>query len=184
VELKSKFLNSIAIAAEKYRNVFIIFLFSAQLVRGIACNIKDWRLKYSAAKETAQFIKNKHMENMVIIGSPDNFVSPIAGYLNKNIYYPEEGRFGSYCLWNKKRLEKIGPDEIIRVANEIKSRDQKDILLILNYKLESRNMTSQLRIIKEFTNSMVQDEIYYLYLLPYRESGFGEILLNGAEEGS
>ena len=175
VELKSHTLNDAAALAEKYAGLFIILALSAHLVHGAASHVRDWKYTHSAAKETAQFIKTSGMEKMVMIGDRDYAVSPIAGYLNNKIYYPRGSRFGSYVLWNKSRAEKdIDPEAMIREAERLVTSNRASVLVILNYKLKAAQLDTLrpggwLTMVGEFTDSSVEDERYYLYVLGYKE---------------
>ena len=127
--------------------------------QGVRVYAKDYLYPFSAAKETAQFIKDKGLEDMLIAGDPDCAVSSIAGYLDKKIYYPREGRFATYAQWDDKRqkwydLNRLKEEPVLQ---------KKRSLLILNENLKAP--PGYMVKVEEFTRAMVPDEKYYLYIL-------------------
>ena len=97
----------------------------------------------------------------------------IAGYLNRTIYYPERKEEGSFAPWldrnNVDILEVLKQiDKLLTPTPNLVNPDS--ILLILNYPLEISNETSQvipstliIQPIKEFEDSILPEERYYLY---------------------
>lgn len=171
-EPKYKFLKRPAIFAEKHLNIFLILMLSSQLIAGVMESVRDWFYQYSSGKETAQFIKENKLENMLMIGDDDYVASIISGYLNKKIYYPRRHEFGSFAAWNKKRINLIAREEVLGQAEKLMLQNQQSVLLILNYKLDPSEMPSHLKMIAQFTDHFdrpeVIGEVFYLYLLPYQ----------------
>jgi hypothetical protein len=166
LEVKSKLLNKISITAEKYRNIFILVILSLHFFWGIYWSGKDYKYSFSAAKDTAQFIKNNHLETMPMLGNEDSYISPITGYLNNKIYYVQGSRLGSYVLWNRKRQTgQINLALLLQEARRLRSENKTSILIILNYSLETDKIPTELKFIEKFTNSKFKEEKYYLYLL-------------------
>lgn len=147
-------------------------MLSSQLIAGVMESVRDWFYQYSSGKETAQFIKENKLENMLMIGDDDYVASIISGYLNKKIYYPRRHEFGSFAAWNKKRINLIAREEVLGQAEKLMLQNQQSVLLILNYKLDPSEMPSHLKMIAQFTDHFdrpeVIGEVFYLYLLPYQ----------------
>jgi hypothetical protein len=142
----------------------------SQFYAGIIVSAEALNEQFSAGKETAQFIKNKHMDKMIMLGDMGEHIAPIAGYLCNTIYYPKISRFGSYFLWNRAGFErKINQAVIFRDAEKLMLQNRQNVLLILTYELKPDEMTRRLEFIRKFTNSLKREEIYYLYILPYNK---------------
>ena len=165
-KLKSRLFNNLAGFCEKHKNKFLIGILSIHLVLGIAASGADWFYPFSAGKETAKFIKDKQMDNMLMLGDMDFPASVISGYLNRRIYYTQSNRFGSFIIWNNERGDHSA-QEILKKAQELTLQRKEDILLVMNYELDTSSALNPIVKIKEFKKSIVPNEKYYLYLMSY-----------------
>ena len=170
IELKPRLFNNPVEFCKKHKNKFIIGILSIHLILGLAASGADWFYPFSAGKETAKFIKDKQMDNMLMLGDMDFPVSIIAGYLNRRIYYTQSNRFGSFILWNNNRGDRSAL-EIIKKAQELTAKRKEDVLLIMNYELDISSALNPIVKIKEFKKSIVPNEKYYLYLMSYDTGG-------------
>ncbi|MFH1905721.1 MAG: hypothetical protein ABIK53_09420 [bacterium] len=166
MELKSQVFNNLARFCKKHKNRFIVVLLSIHLILGIIASSVDWFYPFSAGKETAKFIKDKQMNNMLMLGDMDFPASVVAGYLNRKIYYTQSNRFGSFIIWNNKRGG-LSAHEILKRAQELTLQRKEDMLLIMNYELDISSALNPIVKIKEFKKSIVPNEKYYLYLMSY-----------------
>ncbi len=150
--------------ASQYRKAFFSVLLSAQLAAGIVAFTRDIIIPLSASRETARFIHQQHLDQILLVGSKDYAVSPIGGYLNRKIYYPEIKDMGSFVLFNQKRQE-VNAIAVLEQVNFLLKQNNPQILLILNYELDMANPDLNIAAIANFTNSFMSDEKYYLYLV-------------------
>ena len=97
------------------------------------------------------------MDNMFIIGDSDFAVSSIAGYLNREIYYPRGDRMGSYVIWDERRTRPTEP--ILELGRRRAAEQHQDVLVILNVRDQSAHE------IASFQGSIVDSEDYYIYLM-------------------
>ncbi len=145
---------------------------SIHLATGIHMVISDFQKPFSAGKATAQYIKAQGWENEIIFGSRDNVVATVSGYLDRELYYPEIGSFGSFAQWDKR--EPIRQDEVFTKLKLFfnKNQETKRILLVLNrdsafHNLESGEKLSfeNIEIIadKSFENSWHDSERFFIY---------------------
>ncbi|NEP11713.1 MAG: hypothetical protein F6K14_16165 [Symploca sp. SIO2C1] len=148
----------------KYKNRLIIFILVAQVATGMVAFSRDLFVPYSASRETARFIQTQQLDKMFIVGSQDARVSPISGYLQRQIYYPESKALGSFVLFNNQRTE-VNSTMVLEQISQLIQQQQTDILLILNYELDSSRADLSISPVAEFTNSFIHDEKYYLYIL-------------------
>jgi len=148
---------------DKYKKTLIILILATQVATGIVAFSRDLFVPYSASRETARFIQAQQLDKMFIVGSQDARVSPISGYLQRQIYYPESQGLGSFVLFNNQRTE-VNPAMMLEQVSQL-IQQQTEILLILNYKLDSSRADLSISPLAEFTNSFIHDEKYYLYIL-------------------
>jgi hypothetical protein len=145
-------------------------LLSIHAIAGIHAFSQDLLYSFSGSKEVSQVLNNFPANNVQIIGNQDAAVSPISGYLNKKIYYVENQKLGSFIVWNQERTDKkIELNKIIDFIGKIQSKNRSDIVLVLNYPLERKQISAFPQNITPINFSsnkiIVEDEKYYLYLI-------------------
>ena len=111
------------------RPVAISFL-TIQFAVGIAVWGADSLYPYSASKDTAQFIRDHGLADAVIIGSEETRVSPVAGYLDKPIYYCESSRFGSYIDFSTP-INPVPGRSVARVAHRLALETHREVVIVL-----------------------------------------------------
>ncbi len=147
---------------KRYQITFLMILLYAQLAAGIVSYSRDIFLPYSASREAANYIKSINFRGYILVGSEDFAISPISGYLQTRIYYPESKKLGSFVLFNQQR-QVVNDSEILAQVYDLILQSQKPVLLILNHKLNASQPNLIIKPIKEFTNSFIGNEVYYLY---------------------
>jgi hypothetical protein len=137
-------------------------LLSIQVLAGLIASVIALRAPFSQARATANFLRSKHMDQMFILGDPDYAVSPIAGYLNREIYYPRGNRMGSYVIWDQTPA--VRPQEsVLDLGRQVATEKHQNVLVILN-----RLPDPSAQEIASFTGSVAADEDYYIYLVQPR----------------
>lgn len=153
--------------AEQHQKIFFMLILYAQLLAGIVAFSRDLLLPFSASRETARFIQQEKLDKLLIVGSTDFAISPICGYLNTKVYYPEIKSMGSFVLFTKQRKDVNDQEILDQTISLLKTNNQ--ILLVLNRELNreiyNNNSAISLSSISKFTNSFMSDEKYYLYLV-------------------
>jgi hypothetical protein len=151
--------NRTGLRGPLYRNVVFTGLLAIQAFLGLLVSSMALQLPFSQARATADFIRAKHMDQMLIVGDPDYAVSPIAGFLGREIYYRRGNRMGSYVIWDKARP--VSPEEsMFEVARHLATDQHQNVLLIL-----TQIPNHSVQEIASFTGSIVRDERYYLYVV-------------------
>ncbi|MBP0016274.1 MAG: hypothetical protein J7647_01805 [Cyanobacteria bacterium SBLK] len=149
---------------DRYKKNVLTFILSAQFIAGIVALTRNIIVPYSASRETANYIKNNALDDLFIVGSQDSVMTPISGYLNRQIYYPESKEMGSFVLYNSRRID-VDREEVLSQVKKLLNEGQSQILLILNYELDGFPEDLQIEAIAEFTDSYIYNERYYLYLV-------------------
>ena len=164
-------------ASSKYKNIFIYFILCCQLLGGIYAYTLDLFNPFSESKNASRFIKEQNLQDLFIIGSLDTHVFPISAYLDRKIFYPGSGRYGTFVVWDKKVDAIVKPSVLFQVAVEAINQKNKNVLLILSNELimhkdnnvlsltlEWLNPNIKISKLREFKNSIRGDENYYIYL--------------------
>jgi hypothetical protein len=146
-----------------YEGRFVVAMLSVHLVAATVAVAADLVQPFSASKDVSRFIENQQLEALPIVGSRDSAASPVAGFLDRKIYYPESSRFGSFVVWNRER-RRVDPRQLLRHVRHLLSIEP-EVLLVLNYELDIRAPDLSVVELSNFNHSIVADEHYHLYLL-------------------
>ncbi|WP_204103540.1 MULTISPECIES: hypothetical protein [Spirulina sp. CCY15215] len=152
----------------RHKSKVLTLILLVQLIAGVVAFSRNLIVPYSASRETANYIKNKALEDMFIVGSQDTVMTPISGYLNRQIYYPESQDMGSFVLYNSHR-DDVDRKETLAQTQQLFNEKREEILLILNYELDLFPEELSIEEIAKFTNSYIYNEKYYLYLVSLQE---------------
>jgi hypothetical protein len=152
----------IRFATQKLASFYTAILFIIQPLAGILCATIDLVYPFTASKAAAKFIEEQHFVDTMMVGSNWNLVSGIACYLNRPIYYVENGQTGTFSVWNKKR-SKFSPAEVLEKAAQVSHVTNKDVLLILSY--DPGASASGLYKLASFERSVLKEERFWLFLL-------------------
>ena len=181
IDLKSKTIRFVSKLSEKLAPIAVTVILCAQ-VAGAAIAIGfDLKYPFSANRAVIDYILENKLEKMVMAGDIDYSAQFIPAYLGKEIYYPLSNRFGTYVIWDTQRgdlrlrdaewFQEHAESVIDNVKNLAQQRGE-DILLILNYKTRK---SLPVRKIASFDKSIVADEKYDLYIIPYIETENSEM---------
>ncbi|MBN1674152.1 MAG: hypothetical protein JXR37_24095 [Kiritimatiellae bacterium] len=143
-----------------WRRLVLTALLAVHAFAGIFACVVDWRHPFSAGKVVAGYLRKHDLHHAVLVGDMDYAVSPVAGYLNRKIYYPAADRDGSFIVWDNRR-SRLSRGRILELALERAARQQKDAVLILNYK--TRYADPRVEWLAVFDASIVPDERYVLF---------------------
>ncbi len=142
----------------------MILLVAHLLAATLAVSL-DLVFPFSTSQEAARFIRQNGLAQMLLVGHHDDAASSVAGCLGRPIYYPSTRRWGTFIVWDQtwKNNQNIKAPELVKHAQELMRQYQQDALLLLNYELPPSRLP--ITLLQKFTNSLVPDENYYLYLV-------------------
>lgn len=160
--------------------VSIILL--ANLAGAVIAAGEDWRRPFSANRAAAEYIRAEGLNQLPIAGDVDDAVLAFSHLLGRPIYYPRSDTTGTYVTYDRNvRWRKMKVWGILTRIEEEMRRRGGEILVILNYRLQDRrefelwnrevekrieetgNAAGRLVPVKEFTDTIVPDEHYFLY---------------------
>ncbi|MBL9209804.1 MAG: hypothetical protein JNL92_05010 [Opitutaceae bacterium] len=140
--------------------LFGIHVLAALLAAGL-----EIRHPFSAARAVTEYLHRQGHDDSLLVGHVDNTVSALLGYsAQRQIYYPQSQRWGSYIIWNQTRLAPITDQELIDAARALPRRPGQPVLLVLNRSFDEDLIRgNRLRLLGAFTGAVVGDENYHLY---------------------
>jgi hypothetical protein len=129
----------------------------------------DLLFPFSASRQAAQIIQQQQLENLPILGLNQRPVSPVSGYLDRPIYYPEAQKFGSF--WDISYPKIAGFLPVVE-AVKIFGEDHSSFVAILTEPLELKGLETSSDLIATplayVGPSIVEDEAFYLYRVEER----------------
>ncbi len=151
----------------KFSMLFFILL-SVQLLAGIFAVTIQFFVPFSAARQTARYIRQHNLDRFLIAGNQDVALETVSGYLNKNTFYFSRNAFSTYLVYDDVR-KTPGISAVRSKADSLMKTKGDTILLVMNIPLEEL-ADLNLKKIQSFEKSITLDEIYYLYfLLPMKK---------------
>jgi hypothetical protein len=149
-------------------NAVFTAILACQLAAGLAAGGMDAFRTFSQGRIAARFIASHGLDGLPIVGDIDFACTTISGYLNKRIYYPRGRRWGSFVVWDTIRKERVSEALVIDTAWRLGLKRRQACLIILNSPLaEGWFGFTRLRKIGQTRPAVVEDESFFLYLLPY-----------------
>lgn len=150
-----------------FENVVLTFLFLANVAAGFAAVRTDWRHTFSESMETGQYIADQGLQDLPIIGEMDYIVAPLAAYVKHPVYFLRGERNGSYIFWDSKRRDAVVfPDKVAMEAKERVKETGQSSLLVTSWPIsEVQQEENGIVLLHGFLDSIVGDEIYYIYLV-------------------
>lgn len=155
-------LNRIANSVQRYRGVFVTGILCLHIPAGIFAWSTDLIYPFSSIRATADYINESGLQEMLVVGSDERFVSPITAYVNKKFYYPDSERFGTHVVYNQNTRGRSST-EILERAQEFLHQGNAAVLLVLSFELKDRSPSVTVEELKHFESGIVGDEEYFLY---------------------
>ncbi|MXY29295.1 hypothetical protein F4Y59_14185 [Candidatus Poribacteria bacterium] len=162
--------KSLSALSQRLFSSFVTFIFVCQFIGGITTVILEDRYVFSYGKQVAEYIKAEDMQDMTIVGEGDYAASTSVVYIEKDeIYYVHGSRFGSFVRWDDVRMPDVDipDDQVLKEASILRTQTAQDLLIIMNRSLDPElRAQHNLTFLTQFTGSIVDDEGFYLYLMP------------------
>ncbi|MDJ0592529.1 MAG: hypothetical protein QNJ72_21475 [Pleurocapsa sp. MO_226.B13] len=152
----------------EFKLKILTILLCIHALGGIYAYSRDLIHPFSASQAATKYIQQNQYDRLTIVGSEDVLVAPIGALLDKEIYYPETKEFGTFTVWTKDKFRRdndITQSDILAQTNDLIEEDEGEILLILTEKLVSKNYRLKIKTLAKFETSIIENEVYYLYLV-------------------
>ena len=160
--------NGFSVWSGRAAELALAVMLTMQAVTGLAAVREDFDRPFSCGKLSAKIIQEHHLQNAFLAVGLDWAGAPLAGYLDRSLYFPNALRYGSYTRWETRRIDNfllLGDEECFRrVAQEAKGRE---IVLSLDHPLPAAFMQEHgIQPLAEVLGSLTPFEDYYLYYIP------------------
>jgi hypothetical protein len=144
----------------------LALILSLHVAAAIYAYFMDFKFPFSSAKGMAKFISGRGLSNLPITGFLDIDVSPIAAYLDKQIYYPNQHKLGSFMQWKSRpKTKRMSSRMALTQMSEFLSQQKSCCLIILTDPLQLPVPRFNLQFLHATYGSLDwSQESYYLYL--------------------
>jgi hypothetical protein len=113
----------------KMERLFFTSILTIQVVAGAYAWTLHLMTPFSASKLAADFIRQQGYTNLLIIGSKEANVTPVAAYLDQPIYYPDSERYGTFSFENTAR-HNLSLEELLQSVAQMAMKAHGDTLLV------------------------------------------------------
>jgi hypothetical protein len=161
-------------------NYLFILVLAAGFIGGLGAYVKDLNEPFSASKELADYLKENDLDKLKIFAASDFIVSPVAGLLDRPLYYPQRKAEGTFIIWDKNRVDDVDYGGIIKEMQEDQKHGLEKMLFITDNPLKFVNPQTQesipitegmvsenlhVQLLKNIKAGVVPDEKYFVYLV-------------------
>jgi hypothetical protein len=171
--------------AGRWRRPIGQWAFTLLLVSGCAggagAYYRDYREPFSRSAEVAAYLRTTGLEREEIVALTDFTVSPLAAHLRRRLYYPQQHAYGSFVVWNSRRVDQMSHGDVIPdIEHVVRATPARRAVLIVDTPLIivdqatgrtrpivrgllTRDLT--VRLVHHVPPGIVADELYYIYLI-------------------
>ncbi len=96
--------------------VGLTVVLATQAVTGVCAAGLDYERAFSNGRAAAGEVMSRHLEKACIAVWPDSSGADVAGYLDRSVYFPESGRWGSFTRWDRLHNEGMTDAEALRLG--------------------------------------------------------------------
>lgn len=156
-------------ASKSFTTLLIVHVIAACIAISL-----DLAFPFSAAKETAAFLKSSGLESAEIIGDRSPEASAVAGYLShKLFYYPDAQRFGSFIRWDNRRTQDVNTKRLYDDSRRLAKDGQRVVFVLSRQLSEAERSALAVKRVFESRKSVVGED-YFVYLLDLAASAMKE----------
>jgi hypothetical protein len=159
-----KFLQKITYHFKKYQKKAITIILLIQALCGLYAYSMDLVFPFSKSEVASQFIQQRGLAEEFLLGSRDTIISPISAFLDKEIYYIEYERLGSFFNNHQRKYIKSQSELVDKIDAAIKNNSTKNVL-ILSFPLNNEDSQLKFTKLNEFKQAIVAEEQYHIYLV-------------------
>ena len=161
--------HKVASYFKKNQKKVIAIILVIQMISGIYAYSMDLIHPFSKSKTAANYIIKEGLNESFILADTNTIVSPISAYANVKIYYLAYDKLGSFFDNPQTKFIKNQSELIDKIKLEIQDSTVKNIL-ILSYPLNTKTNELKFTKLKDFQNSIVGEERYYIYAVERSEN--------------
>ncbi len=138
--------RSFAWLPERMERLFLPSILAIQVVAGVYAWTLHLVRPFSTSKLAADFIRQHGYADLLIIGSGEMYVTPVAAYLDRPIYYPDSKRSGTFW-WERSARHDLSGQEVLRSVAQMATKAQGDMLLVYRgwFRIRDDGITQDLK---------------------------------------
>lgn len=145
--------------------IALTLVLATQAVTGAWAAGMDFNRPFSRGAKAAHELTGRHLEKGFIAAWPDSVGTVLAGYLDRSIYYPQSGRWGSFVRWDRRRNERMTDAEALQLAE--REAGNGPIVIVLDHELVPEiRQAHGMAVLGYFQGSLVPFEDYFVYYKP------------------
>ena len=154
-------------------------LFAATMLVQVYCGVRvlgaDIADPFSGAKATASFIRDNGLADAPLVGAADHPVSAIAGYLDREMTWAENGETGQTVVFHNRRKDASMLD-LLEMGRSVAEKTGKDPVLVTNFPIRMREFRgAQVTPLYDSPTAIVDDETFHVYRMSWREVGAAKV---------
>lgn len=168
---------------KKIQTPFLVTVLAANMIGAAVAYSKDYSYEFSPSHSVAKYIRENKLDTMTVSGANFYIISPLAAYLDTQLYYFQMNDFGSFCVYNSRVRWDMPVPEINNSIMALMKTGRSKLLVVSSYEWTHTNdggahfvpVTNgmiagdvRIRFLQSFAAGIVPDEEYYVYLV-YRE---------------
>ncbi len=138
-----------------------------QLFSSVFANICDVKYTFSNNQPVADYLKEKSLDTLPILGDEDYPVSGVAGILGKDIYFMRDKFWGRFIKMdgNWGPFVRYSDTDMFNAIDKISGEKKSDVIVILNYPYNFGSRANW-NLLKAFDES-IKGENYFIYRVKY-----------------
>ena len=159
--------GSLAHGGKGFSRVFglsLTLLFGVHTLGAVTATRWEVRRPFSKAEAVTRYLHRHGHDESLLVGYPDYTVSALLGSaVQREIYYPQSRRWGSYVIWNRARKATVTDVESVAAARELPRKEGQRVVLVLDRPLDTGDgLPAGVTFLAAFTGA-ITDENFHLY---------------------
>jgi hypothetical protein len=142
----------------------LTLLFALHTLAAATLSVTEWRRPFSRAADVTEYLQRHGHDRSLLVGHRDFIASALLGSsAQRQIYYPQSRRWGSYVVWNRARTATVTEVELVAAARELPRKEGQRVVLVLDRPLDTGDgLPAGVTFLAAFTGA-ITDENFHLY---------------------
>jgi hypothetical protein len=154
-------LDGLAEKLWKFRGRVLTALLVVHVAAAAIAVSVDWRHPFTQSERVAAFLRERGLTDLIVAGDIDNGIVPIGAALDREIYFLQGDRMGSFVLWDRGRFA-TDPKTFPDLARAKAAERGEPVVVVLNYPSDHPAFEK----LAEFTGAIEPYENYWVYVVP------------------
>ena len=150
----------------RWQGMFVTAILGLQVLAAALAVFDEQVQPFSGSAKAAEIIRRQSPPDLPIIADTDYAASSVAGCLDRPIFIACRGEYATFLKQDVRRsLDPLPEDELFQRVKEFQRTQQRDVLLVVNYSIQSPETAPMLLGIAH--PAIVTDERFEVYRIPY-----------------